>query len=65
MADIDAPFELLGMVGMIDPPRAEVIAAVAECQTAGLRVVMITGDHAVTASAIAQQIGLHARGLNW
>jgi magnesium-transporting ATPase (P-type) len=61
MADIDAPFELLGMVGMIDPPRAEVIAAVAECQTAGLRVVMITGDHAVTASAIAQQIGLHAQ----
>jgi magnesium-transporting ATPase (P-type) len=59
MADIDAPFELLGMVGMIDPPRAEVIAAVAECQTAGLRVVMITGDHAVTASAIAKQIGLN------
>lgn len=60
MADIGANFELLGMVGMIDPPRAEVIAAVAECQTAGLRVVMITGDHAVTASAIAKQIGLNA-----
>lgn len=63
MADIDDQFELLGMVGMIDPPRAEVIAAVAECQTAGLRVVMITGDHAVTASAIAQQIGLHAEAV--
>lgn len=61
MEDIGQHFELLGMVGMIDPPREEVIAAVAECQTAGLRVVMITGDHKVTASAIAKQIGLNAQ----
>ena len=48
----------LGLVGMIDPPRAEAIQAVAECHHAGISVKMITGDHAKTASAIAQQIGL-------
>ncbi|MDI1308192.1 MAG: cation-transporting P-type ATPase [Methylotenera sp.] len=49
---------LLGMVGMIDPPRSEAIAAVAECHGAGIRVKMITGDHAKTAVAIGKQIGL-------
>lgn len=48
----------LGMQGMIDPPREEAIAAVAKCQQAGIRVKMITGDHAVTAQAIAKQIGI-------
>jgi cation-transporting ATPase F len=48
----------LGMQGMIDPPREEAIAAVARCQAAGIRVKMITGDHAVTAQAIAKQIGI-------
>ncbi len=48
----------LGMVGMIDPPRPEAIDAVAECRTAGIRVKMITGDHAQTAKAIARQVGL-------
>ena len=48
----------IGMQGMIDPPREEAIAAVARCQTAGIRVKMITGDHAVTAQAIAKQIGI-------
>lgn len=49
---------LLGIVGMIDPPRDEAIAAVRECNTAGVRVKMITGDHAITARAIAAQLGL-------
>ncbi|MDI1347619.1 HAD-IC family P-type ATPase [Aquabacterium sp.] len=53
-------FTLLGMVGMIDPPREEARRAVAECQRAGLRVKMITGDHVVTASAIGRQLGLNA-----
>jgi cation-transporting ATPase F len=47
-----------GLQGMIDPPRPEAIAAVRACQSAGVRVKMITGDHAATARAIARQIGL-------
>jgi Ca2+-transporting ATPase len=48
----------LGLQGMIDPPRAEAIHAVASCRAAGIRVKMITGDHAVTAQVIATRIGL-------
>jgi Ca2+-transporting ATPase len=51
-------FTFLGLVGLADPLRAEVPAAVAECHAAGMRVVMITGDYPATASAIAQQAGL-------
>ena len=57
-ADLDCHMVLVGLVGLIDPPRPEAIAAVAECHGAGIRVKMITGDHAGTAAAIARQIGL-------
>ena len=55
--DVETGLTLLGLFGMMDPPREEAIAAVAECRTAGIRVKMITGDHAVTARAIASQLG--------
>jgi len=57
-AALEGGLTLLGLVGLIDPPRPEAIAAVAECRAAGIRVKMITGDHAGTAAAIAAQIGL-------
>ncbi len=58
-ADVEGSLTLLGMVGLIDPPRPEAIAAVAQCHTAGIQVKMITGDHASTAVAIGRQIGLN------
>jgi magnesium-transporting ATPase (P-type) len=58
-ADVQGSLTLLGLVGMIDPPRPETIQAIKQCQTAGIAVKMITGDHAGTASAIGRQIGLH------
>jgi magnesium-transporting ATPase (P-type) len=57
-ADVEQGLVLLGLVGIIDPPREEAIHAVAQCRDAGIRVVMITGDHGVTASAIAEQLGM-------
>jgi Ca2+-transporting ATPase len=54
----DFAFAFLGLVGLRDPVRERVPAAIAECRTAGIRVVMITGDHAHTARTIAEQVGL-------
>jgi Ca2+-transporting ATPase len=56
--DVAGGLTFLGLQGMIDPPRPEAVAAVKVCQAAGIRVKMITGDHAITATAIARQIGL-------
>lgn len=59
-AALEGGLTFTGLVGLIDPPRPEAIAAVAECRAAGIRVKMITGDHAGTAAAIAAQIGLES-----
>ena len=61
-ADIEEGMTFVGAVGMIDPPRKEVIKAVETCHTAGIRVVMITGDHKVTAMAIAKQLHIFREG---
>lgn len=70
--DFDATSDLLGavtdleflaLVGIVDPPRKEARDAIAECKRAGIRVRMITGDHATTAAAIAGQLGIEGRAL--
>jgi P-type Ca2+ transporter type 2C len=54
---------LLAMVGIVDPPRPEARTAIAECRTAGIRVRMITGDHATTAAAIARELGIEGHAV--
>jgi Ca2+-transporting ATPase len=54
---------LLAMAGIVDPPRSEAKAAIAECRDAGIRVRMITGDHATTAAAIAGELGIEGRAI--
>jgi magnesium-transporting ATPase (P-type) len=57
-AAVESGLTLLGVIGLMDPPRSEAIDAVAACRNAGIRVKMITGDHAVTARAIGAQMGI-------
>ncbi len=59
---VEQDMVFIGLVGMIDPPRPEVVDAVATCRTAGIRPVMITGDHPMTALAIAKEIGIAGEG---
>jgi Ca2+-transporting ATPase len=60
--DAEQGMTLLGLVGMIDPPRPEAQAAVRECEEAGIKVIMITGDHPLTAKAVADELGLSKAG---
>ena len=57
-SDLPKTLVLLGLVGLMDPPRKEAVEAVAECHNGGIRVTMITGDHKITAAAIAKMLGI-------
>jgi Ca2+-transporting ATPase len=63
LIDLVQDLTFLSMVGIVDPPRAEAKAAIAECKSAGIRVRMITGDHAVTAAAIGAELGIEGRAI--
>ena len=62
LASAEEEMTFLGLVGMIDPPRPEARAAIRTCEQAGIRVVMITGDHPLTAQAVARELGLLKTG---
>jgi calcium-translocating P-type ATPase len=61
--EAETDLTLLGLVAMVDPPRPEVPKAVAQCHLAGVRLIVVTGDHALTAQRIAEEVGIGHRGL--
>jgi Ca2+-transporting ATPase len=62
LGDAERDMTFLGLIGMIDPPRPEAKAAIEQCEQAGIRVVVITGDHPLTAQAVARELGLFKAG---
>lgn len=62
LSEVEEDLIFLGVVGMIDPPRREVMASIKSCHEAGIRVIMITGDHKATAVAIAKKLGIYKEG---
>jgi P-type Ca2+ transporter type 2C len=62
IGNAETEMTFLGLMGMIDPPRQEVFAAVQKCEEAGIKAVMITGDHPLTARAVAQELGMLKNG---
>lgn len=61
--DLEKGYVFIGIVGMLDPPREDIQDAVAKCKGAGIRVIMITGDHPLTAESIAKQVGIVDAGV--
>ena len=59
---IEEDLTFIGIMGIIDPPRVEVKHAINTCHEAGIRVIMITGDHKLTAKAIAKDLGIYKKG---
>ncbi len=59
---VEVELEFLGLIAMADPPKAETIEAIKKCKSAGIKIVMITGDHPVTAKAIAMELGIAVKG---
>jgi Ca2+-transporting ATPase len=62
LGDAEKEMTLLGLAGMIDPPRPEAKSAVHKCEEAGIKVIMITGDHPLTAKAVAEELGISKHG---
>ena len=62
LATAEENMTFLGLVGLLDPSRPEAAASIGACRSAGIEVVMITGDHPVTAMAIARELGISADG---
>jgi magnesium-transporting ATPase (P-type) len=60
--DLEKNLTLMGLIGIEDPPRPGVVAAISACRKAGIRIAMVTGDHSSTARAIAREVGLHVPG---